>query len=335
MKTICRISGLPIWKSNLLMGMDLADEHPIFKMKNSLILTKDMIHRFSSAENVDEKRLIYLATINATHLITFEHVAIPSLKTMEATFYRASPLAQWVNFAEYKFAKIVSFPQYVVRKDNADLSNIKSWLESLEDIKNKVSRKELDRDKNAALLQKEMEIKKELGDANFFGKAFTPKLARWALELCDVTSKSEDYAKWMKHLCVPLNEAWMYKLEDFYELQEVLQNGLPNLEMNPQAISVMHQMKSLITECRRGFTEFSIFDDKPVGETDFEIIEDDDSDLDNPKKITHKINQHLLNVPSEEPLAKNYVKKVEYLIAKAKWDIAQAKANKTIDETGV
>jgi len=102
---------------------------------------------------------------------------------MEKNFYNLIFLAQWTSFAEYKLAKIVSFPQYVIRKDNADLENIKQWLAAIDDIREKVNKKELERDKNAALLQREMEIKKELGEANFQNRAFTPKLAKWALEL--------------------------------------------------------------------------------------------------------------------------------------------------------
>lgn len=331
MKVICEKSGLPIWKSPLLIGMTLADEHPIFRAKKSLILTKDMVFRFTASENVDEKKLIYLAVLNSTYLVEFHHYAAPSLGTMESTFHKLMFLAQWVHFAEYKLAKIVSFPQYIIRKDNADLKNIRSWLDAIDDIREKVNRKELERDKNAALLQREMEIKRELGEANFYGKAFTPKLAKWALELCDITVRHADYAKWMKILCTPLSEAWIYKMEDLHDIQEILQLGLPNLEMNPQAISVMHQMGELIKECRKGFTEFSIFDkDDPNEVKDFEIIEDSMDDLGNMVSKKHQINQHLVNIPSEEPMVQNYPKKVDYLIAKAKWDLAKKKSQGNI-----
>jgi len=321
MKTICQKSGIPIFKSDLLLGMDLADEHPIFRAKRNVILSKDMVHRFSSATNIDEKRLIFLATINATYLVDFQYPAAPKLSTMESSFYHAMFLAQWVTYAEYKLAKIISFPQYVIRKDNADLSNIRSWLDSIDDIRQKINRKELDRDKNASLLQRELEIKRELGEANFFGKAFTPKLAKWALELCDITFRHNDYNKWMKILCTPLNEAWVYSMEDLLEVQELLQLNLPNVEDNPQAISVMHQMASLIKECRRGFTEFSIFNDDESEVKDFEIVEDGvDNDL-NPTRTVHKINQHLLDIPEVEPQQKDFSTKLSYLIAKAKWEL--------------
>ena len=183
MKSICQKSGIPIWKSDLLLGMDLADEHPIFRAKRQLILTPNMIHRFSKSENEMEKRLIFLATINCTHLVEWHVPACPTLHTLESAFYKAISLCEWVAFAEYKLAKIVSFPQYVIRSDNADLKNIGEWLNAIDEIRSRVLRKELERDKNAALLQQESEIKRELGEANFFGKAFTPKLAKWALEL--------------------------------------------------------------------------------------------------------------------------------------------------------
>jgi hypothetical protein len=335
MKAICRISGLPIWKSPLLIGMDLADEHPIFRAKKSIILSKDMIHRFASAENPDEKRLIYLATLHCTYLVEFQYPACPSLATMESTFYKLIFIAQWVHFAEYKLARIVSFPQYIVRKDNQKLENIRSWLDAIDDLRQKVIRKELDRDKNAMLLARDVEIKRELGDAVLFNKAFTPKLAKWALELCDITVRHPDFNKWMKIMCIPLNEAFIYNMEDLLELQELLQLNMPNVEDNPQAISVMHQMSQLIKENRKGFTEFSMFDDNKAEVKDFEFIEEDTSDLDNPKRTVHKINQHLIDIPETKPEARDYPTKVAYLRAQAKWDLAQSMKQRQIGESDV
>lgn len=335
MKVICKISGIPIWKSNLLIGLDLADEHPIFRMKKSLLFTKDMIHRFAFAENVEEKKLIYLAFLNSTYLVDFKNPAEPSLQTMEATFYRLSnDIAPWIHFAEFHLSRQVSFPRYIVTQETRHLENIRNWLDAVEDIKNKIHRNDLLRDKNAMLLNHELEIKKELGIANLFGRSFTPQLARWALEVCDITKRHSDFAKWMKILCTPLNEAWIYKMEDLLEIQEILQLGLPNVEENPQAISVMHQMSQLIRECRRGFTEFSMIDDDNGTEVkDFEIIVDDDLEAGTKKAV--KINQHLVDVPDELPELKNYPTKLAYLQAKAKWELAQSRKRKQLGEDDV
>lgn len=333
MKVICQISGIPIWKSNLLLGMDLADEHPIFRMKKSLLFTKDWIHRFSHSTNIEEKRLIYLAHLNTTRLVEFKHYAEPTLQTMEATFYRLQFIASWLNFAEHHLARVVSFPQYVVTFETRHLENIRSWLDAIEEIKGKLHRNDLLRDKNAMLLAHELEIKKELGIANSLGRSFTPQLARWALEVCEITKTHPDYSKWMKILCTPLNEAWIYKMEDLEEVQELLQMGLPNVEENPQAISVMHQMNQLIRECRRGFTEFSMLDDPETNEVkDFEFISED---AETGEKKTHKINQHLVNVPANMPIAKDYPTKLAYLQAKARWDLDQSRKNRVIGEHDV
>ena len=318
MKTICQKSGVILHKSDLLMGFDLADEHPIFRAKSSIIFGKDMMTRFLLTENNDEKKLIFLAFLNATYLVDFHYPASPSPLTMAKYWNLTADLAQWVRFAEYKLAKIVTFPRYAIRKENCDLSNIGSWLYSLDELREKINRRELERDKSAALQQREMEIKRELGEANFAGKAFTPKLARWALDLCNITLRHPDFNKWMKILCCPLNEAWMVDLADFYELQEILQNDLPLLEENPQAISISHQMNMLIKQCRQGLTDFSMFTATGDEVSDFEILEDGTE-----SKKFHKINQHLKDVPSDMPLKQNYPTKVAYLLAKAKWDLAQ------------
>lgn len=319
MKTICQKSGVDLFKSDYLMGFDLADEHPIFRAKPQLILTPDMIHKFMFATSDIEKKLRYLAVLNCSYLVQFEYPADPSLRTMESSFHKMMFLVQWVRFAEYKLAGQVSFPQYVIRKDNADLGNIRIWLNSLEDLKVKIGNKDLLRDKNAALLQRELEIKRELTIAGSVGSAFTPNLAKWALDLCNITFHSPNYSKWMKMLCTKTSESWIYQIEDLYEIRDLLQENLPMLEDNPQAISVMYQMNMLIRENRRGFTEFSIFDD--TGEdsvSDFEIMEDGTQ-----KATVHKINQHFRDVPTSEPMMKDFPKKIDYLMAKAKWDLSQ------------
>lgn len=327
MKTYCIKSGVALWKSDLLLGLDLADEHPIFRMKTQLLFTPNMVHRFMLSENNDEKKLIFLAVLHASYLVDIQYPACPTPLTVEKHFHHAFALVQWVRYAEYKLAKQVSFPQYIVRKENADLSNIGSWLNSLNELREKINRSELERDKSAALRQREMEIKRELGEANAIGKAFTPKLAKWSLDLCDITLRHEDYNKWMKILCIPLNEAWMINLSDFYEIQAILQENLPILEDNPQAISVMHQVNTLIRECRRGFTEFSLFSNDSSDEVkDFEIMEDG---TEVPK--THKINQHLKDVPSDMPKREDYPRdkkgQIKYLLDKAKYDLAHKVEN--------
>lgn len=321
MKVICQISGIPIWKSPLLLGLDLADEHPIFRMKKTLLFTKDMIHRFANAENVDEKKLIYLAFLKATYLVDFRYPANPSLQTMERTFYDIQDIAQWLAFAEHYLAKQVSFPQFVVTQDTSSLDTIRGWVTAILDIRTKIKQNDLLRDKNAMLLNHESEIKKELGDANNLGRSFTPKLAKWALEVCEITSRHKDYAKWMKILCTPLTEVWMYKMEELEDIQEILQLGLPNVEQNPQAISVMFQMSQLMKECRRGFTEFSILDDGDPNEVkDYEILTIDKEQ----NEVKVKINQHLVDVPTDMPIPKDFPTKLAYLIAKAKWDLARS-----------
>jgi hypothetical protein len=320
MRTICQKSGVELWKSNYFLGFDLADEHPIFKAKSQLILTPKYIHRFMFAESEIEKRLIFLAVLNTTYLVHFQTIATPSKLTMEKYFLRLMPLAQWVRFAEFKLAKIITFPQYVIRQDNSDLSNIGAWIASIEDIREKINRKELERDKSAALHEREMEIKRELGEAIAVGKAFTPKLAKWSLDLCDITPRHPDFNRWMKVLCCPVKEAWIAELEDFMEIRDLLYDNLPFLEENPQAISVMHQINTLISENRKGFTEFSLFDETKSEAVDFEILEDGTEH----RKVT-KINQQLQNVPKDMPLKEQFKNKFEFLIAKAKWDLAQAR----------
>jgi hypothetical protein len=271
------------------------------------------------AQSEVEKRLLYLAVLNTSNLVEWQTIARPSKLTMEKTFHDMMKIVQWVRFAEYKLARIVAFPQYIISKDTEDLLSIQAWVKALYDIRDKLDRKELDRDKNAALLQRELEIKRELNVANSVGSAFTPNLAKWALDLCDITPRHPDYNRWMKVMCVKTNEAWIIELSDFMELREMLHDNLPFLEENPQAISVIHQINLLIKECRKGFTDLTFFGNESKSEVeDFEILEDGSE-----SKRLIKINRHTQNVPTDMPIPSQYDNRFKYLQAKAKWEIAQ------------
>lgn len=324
MRTFCTISGLPIFKSNYLLGFDLADEHPIFRAKRSLVYTPRMVHTFMTSESQDEKALIFLAYLNATDLVSFRVPARPTLQVMASQFPRLSWLGQWVAYAKFSLARMVSFPEYVVDHGNQDLSNIRAWLDAIEEIKGRIEKSEYLRDKNAELLQKELEIKRELGQAISDGRTFTPKLAKWALEICEITFVHADYQKWMKVLCTSKSDAWTIDSDDLKELQEILECKLPLVDSNPQAISIMHQMRELEYAQKVGFQEFSIFDSEDGAVKEFEILEDDGEG----KMVSKPINQHLKDIPETEPVRKNYETLVKYLVAKAKWDIAQSKKPK-------
>jgi len=319
MNVICPISGEPLIKSDFFLGLDYAEVHPIFRIPRSKLISADFVHRFSKAVETREKRLYYLATINSTDLVEFKTVAKPSLKLMEQTFLQAIQIAGWLDFASFKLGKDLSFPQYIVRKENEEMDTIIHWLSSLEKIRTDFLKKDLDRERSRILLLEQERLQKELNSAKLKDRAFTPVLAKWALEMADL----EDHPKasrFLKILCTELSKAWSLSRDDLLELKELLTDELsPN---HPTASSVFGQLNMLIAQQKKGFTDILLILEEPEGE----IL---------PGEPTLKRKEVGSEVYAEiykneyghmnEPKPEQFEKKWQYEVAKCRWDLAHKK----------
>jgi hypothetical protein len=319
MKTLCLYSGVTLYKTPHLLGLTLADIHPIFRAKKKLIICPDMVFRFMKSTDIEEKKLIFLAILNTTELVEFRVPAMPSARTVEKNFFNLMHTAGWLAFAEATYKAVVAFPQFVVNEQTADLESLSAWIRSCEDIKDQIIKRDINRERAASLEQKAAEIKKEINNATFLHRAFTPALARWALDFAQLKRTDERYNQWVKILCSPLSEAWVYDLETLREIEDYLEEELP--AEHPQVISVMAQIRTFILECKKGFTEFAVFNEHDETGESFTIV-DDETGLTTPSK-------HLVDVPTTEPRQSDYPTKVAYLIATAKWRLANRKTTAT------
>lgn len=314
MRTVCQISGEVLSKADYGLGFDLGDIHPIFKAKASLILRPDTIHRFRKANSPIEKKLYFLAVLNSTGLVTFRCAANPSLFVCEKYFYCSIELCEWIVSMQNRGIAGLGFPQLVIDPINADLHSINGWLEAIAEIRKQLANRDLKQIRIADWHQRSDDIRKELANAYLDNQLFTPKIAKWALELAGVSRNSDLWGFWQKLMCVPENDAWIYRMEDFQELQEEFFQNLP--QENPDVILVMAQMRKLINACKRGFTEMTILGDDPDKVTGFEFVEEETGTV-------HKINQHLINVPTDKPQEKDFKRRIDYIVATARWNISQ------------
>jgi hypothetical protein len=312
MQVICPISGAVLLKSNYLLGFTLKDIHPIFRAKRKLILNSDMVHRFMKSEAFEEKKLIFLAVFNSTELVEFRCPAQPNLQLVETNFLKLMHTASWLAHAEYTYKSEVSFPQFVVSPDTCDLASIPAWIDSLEEIKDSVIRKDIQRDRAAELANKADEIQTSIREAAQLNRNFTAGLARWALSFANLPRDDERYSKWLKMMCIPKQEAWMFDIDDYKELADFLENELPS--EHPQVLSVMYQVRDLVKECKRGFTELSIFNDDAANEDgSFTILDSDDNVS--------------TSVQLSEPNARDFPTRLAYLVAHAQWVVKTSRKN--------
>ena len=156
-------------------------------MKKSLILTPDLVWKFQKAASSHEKKLYFLAALNTTGLVDFRVAAEPAPYIMEHCFLDVVTLSSWIDYAKVSIHDKISFPRYVVNLDNRELKNISVWLSAIYEIRqiflDKSRDQEIARDLNEAAHKIEIEFRK----AGLIGRAFTKPLAKWALELTEVT----------------------------------------------------------------------------------------------------------------------------------------------------
>lgn len=312
---ICPISGEILYKSDLFLGFNLSDVHPIFRAKKELILSTDMIFRFQAAKNLREKKMYFLAVLNTTDLVDFTYPANPAPYVVEACFLDAITLAPWIDFARAKMnprRERISFPRYKIDKSTSEMKNISIWISALYDIRNLFLEENRQEELKKDLTNKAADIEREFKTASAFGRAFTLPLARWALEMAEV--ESGVFEKWRTILCTPLEDAWTLQKEDVEEILDCLRANLPI--NNDQVIAVISQCKLLLAKSQESFVSFAFVEDevpaniKSSGPKGFTI----DSPLDSEPLLK-------LEDIGPEPKRSQFIKTFEYLQAKARWDL--------------
>lgn len=322
---ICPISGEILLRTDLLLGLTLAEVHPIFRQKKELILTSDTIFKFQFSKSYREKKLYFLSVLNTTDLIDFHHPANPSPWIMEATFIELAKLAQWVDFARHQ-VRGLQLPRYAVREDNREMKNISIFVSELQEIYKLFLVKSKNEDLKKILNAKAADIEREYKRASVTGVAFTPSLARWALELAGVEEGM--YERWRNLLLTPLADSWTLNKQELEEMLEHFQAELPI--NNDQVIAVLGQIKKLLGKNKEGFIEFGFVSDEEGGED--ESSEDVMARIfprnPGPKIDNGGVSAPLINIEDigPEPNRKDYPKSFMYTMAKAKWDMLRREA---------
>jgi hypothetical protein len=331
---ICPISGEILLKSDLLLGMNFRCIHPFLQAKKEIILSPDIIFRFQFAKSEREKRLYYLAILNTSELVDFRCPAQPNAWIMEATFFELATLVQWIDYAKYQQASRgdkgkIKFPRYAIDRENRELKNIGIWLGEIRDIRNLFIKKSEDEDLKKELIAKAADIEREWKRASVFGQAFTPLLAKWALEMAGVEEGMYDI--WKEMLLTPLEDAWTLNKKDLEELLDHFQAELP---INNDSVNiVLKQIKLLMGKNSEGYEESWVFVEpdeelaaarkalamKDGNEQAAQQVEGDE----HPAPMNN--NDVIIDI-GPEPLRHQFSKSWEYTRAKAKYEMLKREA---------
>lgn len=309
-----------------MLGLDLREEHPIFRAKRSVIITTKLVHQFTKAESTMEKRLYFLGLLNSTDLIRWKCIAKPSLKTIEDNFMPAFKVASWIDYAYYQLKQGMKFPKYVVDTSTQYMDNIDIWLQEIEDLRDDFITKMKDRDLRAQLTQHTEDLMAELTRAYLKDRIFTPHLVREIFEYTEL----EDHPKaeiYYQIMITKTQNAWEIDKDDLIELYKLLVDRFDS--QHPMFAPFFGQFQQLLEAQKRGAGTFDIIDQDSIeleDESTGSIVEIKTSFAESARSIG-------INPDGGEPQRKDFARIGDFIKAKALWSLAQKqKRNDAKDE---
>lgn len=306
---ICPISGIKLIRAPYMLGFKLQELHPIFRMRRKDLITEEIVFKFNKSQNIEEKRLYFLAVLNSTDLVTFNCIAEPSLRTIENSFITAMQIAGWLDYASWQVSKEIPFPHYVVNPDSRDMWNVKVWLQSIDDIRHTtLNKKEELRRKNEVVDK----IFKDLADAFKKDRFFTPWLADWCLEYTEL-NKHPKAALFKEILLTKHDNAWGIDRDVLSDLHDLLEAEFD--KNHPAYAPVFGQINALLAAQKKGFTDFEILD------TSISFVEET-TGLSFTKRVPIA-EAYKEFAGTDEPKREQFVTQWAWLQAKAKWKLSQ------------
>lgn len=303
----CSISGLPLTRYAHFQGLHVVDTHPIFSL-HSRVLWRLADTFFQKRMTAEERKLIFLAVANSTRRIKWVVPANPSTSMVFAQFQRLAHIASWLEQLQ---APGVHFPDYIVRRANADMANFHIWLGAIEELRTEfyAGQARAEHKRRMMALQARVERKLLNISAGVDGEhSANTALAKWALQATE--APEEQASLWLSILTTARERLYTKNLSDIHALIEHFECFLPH-----GSIAAHHAMKmarGLLQYHGDGLGLYKIVEPGALEEiADAEVGSA-------PAAIDAAIDG-----PTEEPKPEMYPSKVAYSIAKARWILAQ------------
>lgn len=296
-------------------------EHPIFSLSVEALLSQ--VKRWAAGTmNERECRLLFLAFLNSLRgpdgkLITFRTAAYPAHGIVQQYMEKLFNFVAWYSDVQTPSLRM---PCYVVDKPNADLRNIKLWLDSWEE-----ARKEW---QEAAIIGSVARMEKAKRAQEVVCKVLTHAtksrkdwniLAKWAMEAASVPMSFRE--RWTKLFCVDIHSFKVYELsgEDIAAFKEHLESYLDCYSNNKMAFAVLERVRDIEARNRAGINH-------ALGMSALNMLPDDllraqkqpfSFITENVEKINKSVAAS--KAPQREPTPEAYPTYGAFLKAKAAW----------------
>lgn len=324
MKILCRYSGLS-FTATAFGTMSFQAEHPIMNAPVSVLLSRSK--DWSQGLLLPgEKRLLFIAALKATELVTFEAPANPSPQTIALNMERLLKALAWTAYIGSK----VHLPRYVVNEETSNLRNIHNWIIELGNARNEFYTSYWSPTLRNKIERREEALSRLINSATRNERTYARTLADWVLTAtgADVNLAKDTCDHWRDIFMIRGNEYLRFSLVDMDEVLDYMNEKIPTKYMGTSFATAAY--KHIHTIMRR----------KSNGDF-FGLLEDGDGNLeeltfDPAEAIKHPYSLLPSNSPQRDaydsimndtplvvPVEKSYATKLEYLQAWMKYNTAR------------
>lgn len=225
MKVVCPISGIetfhgPYFKNEPAVTMPDA----MFFVPIRGLLAR--ARKWKAGEYSEtERKLLFLALLDKTELITWELPAQPLPATVQKNMEYAFKIAAWLDIAG-AVQNIKSMPKYRVSEHNRDLTNIGYFLHSIEELRTEWMRSSSRRHLEAILEQRQAVLAKLIHSPY---RKWTQRdysiQASWAMDTAEVPKERKE--EWTKILSIhTAEEAFLCDKDELLDMRDWLEREL-------------------------------------------------------------------------------------------------------------
>lgn len=304
---------------NYFRGFHVSLVTPAFNINR--IDKQQLLHDFRNNMNKEEKRLVFLACLASTGLLSCKVPPFPNDAIVDALFPRLLLITQWITNIHLPNYNL---PTYQVTHETANLSNLKYWVEALFELKDAFYQERRQVEAVAALKKQEETLELLIRRAEMQHTAYTPAtskmLATWALEISkaptnmhttwlagnkEYSGTIKDY--WYYIMTAPTSSIYNIKNADIEELIEHLEDNLEH--GTTSAYTVLKYVRSLRDKQTKGLGMF-------------EMLGLSQEAVDTTMKVAAVASGHIPTTQSlpPAPIKANFPKLTDYLLAKITWE---------------
>lgn len=313
MKVICRYSGIQ-FRAEGFGKLSITSQHPFLDTPLITLVSKVFPLYVDGSLSEPETRLLFVALLKHSDLVTFNHHAAPSLRTIHANMQILLKTLDW----SLSRATVFSLPRYVVNRENCTLKNIGAWINSWYEARdNWLERQQNTYERNAFLIRQEA-LEKLISAPYRKVEDYAAKLGKWCMDASGAhPDRHQDWIAIFK-----LREPEVFKAD-----KDEIADLLDWLDQHLDAVNSSIAQKAL-AHIRRiayknnagilyGLDEFEEETQQLV------IARDQGTPFVMLSPHERMLRATAQSAPAEEPVETNFAKRLDYLREKARWNVAQ------------